>query len=849
MLALAASLLSASPPAAAAEAGDEAAFAALPAFATGGGRAGREGLSELAGLIVNGRDWGEGIVLVRRPDGRRLAPLAVVARALGLDLRETPAGPWLITPLGPARFEERELSRFGGERYAPIELLAERLAARIRFDDAEFALRIELPWDLAPQPGGSPDQPVRPDAQPGRFSLSALRGEIRLEQVDGRQSESGFLAVSGGLGPGSYHARLERDPSGRERLRDWQWSYREERRGLLLGHQFLAVHPLLSGFDFSGVQAAFVEGAPDLLRPADPLRLLDDGRAAVQNIRGEGPPGGIAELRLDGRTVARQRIPLDGRFEFLDVRLPPGYVRIEVLLYAPFAEGAPAAVLDLSGMVSPRLLPEGAYLLHGGAGVEGNPFDALLDTGESAYFLRGRRAFGGRLTLEAAALIRGGREELALGAVAGLGPLGLGGLALARADSASAWLSTLEGERERWFWRLFLREEAAGFSPARGEASERFAEVGYRRWPRLELSLIGREREGFGGDARFLKPALRYATDFGLSLSSRPDFLGEYVHDLYYAVTPRTRLYARRDAYAEQLGGEQRLSASWLVAASLLRERASGRERIALSASYQDADNAYGWYGDFGLLAGSGSKGYLLRVGRELWPGLRFRAEAMKDPLWYGVAGEVPERFGLGLSWDFGLSGGRLTRAGYSASGGRGTLAVAIEAPQGAPSLAGVAVRIDGQVRGRADAAGRLHLADLAPGVYRVELDEEGLPLELSPVERGLYAEIAPGRLTALRFRVAYRLGIVGRLGGKPEGRVLVRDREGLVRAEAALGADGVFRVEGLPPGRYRIEWVGAEGGMRAVREVELSQRYLSGLELIPGEGLSDTPGNVEGER
>ncbi len=248
-------------------------------------------------------------------------------------------------PLGPARFEERELSRFGGERYAPIELLAERLAARIRFDEADFALRIELSWDPAPQPGRSPDQPVRPDARPKELSLSALRGEIRLEQVDGEQSDSGFLAVSGGLGPGSYHARLERDPSGRSRLRDWQWSYREERRGLLLGHQFLAVHPLLSGFDFSGVQAAFVEGAPDLLRPADPLRLLDDGQAAVQNIRGEGPPGGIAELRLDGRTVARQRIPLDGRFEFLDVRLPPGYVRIASAALRALRGGAPAAVL------------------------------------------------------------------------------------------------------------------------------------------------------------------------------------------------------------------------------------------------------------------------------------------------------------------------------------------------------------------------------------------------------------------------------------------------------------------------------------------------------------------------
>lgn len=847
MLALAASLLSAPPPAPAGEAEDEAALAALPAFASGGGRGAREGLSELAGLIVNGRERGEAIVLVRRPDGRRLAPLSVLAAALGIELRETPTGPWLITPLGPARFEEREFERLGGERYAAIELLAERLAARFRFDEGEFALRVDLSWEPGLPAGSSPADPVRPEVRPGAVSLAGLRGEIRAERVDGARSESGFLAVRGGLGPGSYHARLERDPSGRERLRDWQWSYRDGRRGLLLGHQFLSVHPLLSGFDFAGLQGAWVEGAPELLAPSDPLRLLDDGQAAVQNIRGEGPPGGIAELRLDGRPVARQRIPLDGRFEFLDVRLPPGYVRIEVLLYAPFAEGAPAAVLDLSGMASPRLLPEGAFLIHGGAGVDGNPLDPLLESREGASFLRGRRAFGGRLTLEGAMLSRRGREELALSAVAGLGAFGLGSLSLARADSATAWLATVEGERERWFWQLFVREEEAGFAPARGEAFERFGEFGYRRWPGLEISLIGREREGFGGDARFLKPALRYTTGFGLSLSSRPDFLGEYVHDLYYAVTPRTRLYARRDLTADQLGGEQRLSASWLIAASLLRERASGRERIALSASYQDAGDAYGWYADVGLLAGSGTSGYLLRAGRELWPGLRFRAEAVKDPLWRREDGEVPARVGLALSWDFGFSGGRLTRAGAGLGGGRGTLAVTIEAPPGAPSLAGVAVRIDGQARGRADAAGRLHLADLPAGIYRVEIDEEAMPLELSPVDRGFWVEIASGRVTALRFRLAYRLGIVGRIGGRPEGRVLVRDPEGLLRAEAELGADGVFRVEGLPPGRYRIEWRSGAGTLWAAREVELSDRHLSGLELIPGEGIEPLPERSEG--
>lgn len=832
------------------EAESEDAFAALPAFASGGGRAVAGHTSELAGLVVNGRELPEGVVLVRDAEGLRHAPLAAVARALGLELRETPRGPWLATPLGSARFEEPELRRFGGERYVVLPLLAERLAARVAFEEADFALRIDLPWDPSPPPGASPEAPVRPERLPARAALTELRGEAAVERAGGELRESLFAAARGTLGPGRWHARLERDAQGARRLRDWQWQQRADGRGLLLGHQLLGVHPLLGGLELTGVQGAWVEGAPELLAPADPTRLVGDAVYAVENLRGEGPPGGIAELRIDGRTVARLRIPLDGRFEFLDVRLPPGYVRLEILLYPPFGDGVPAAVLDLSGMASPALLPEGGFLIHGGIGEEGNPLDGLAETRGAAGFARARRAFGPGLTLEGALLHRSGRSEGAVGAVGKLGALGVGSLSLAAADGAAAWLATLEGERGSWFWRLFLREEEAGFREGPGfpgDARDHYLELGLRRLPRLEISLIGRERAGLGNDARFLRPALRFQPRPGLALGSRPDFLGEYVHDLAWQIDARSRLYARRDAFIDQLGLERRLSDSWFLAASAQRERRGGAERLALVASYQDPGDVFGWYADLGLLAGRSQSGWLFRAGRELLPGLRLRAEALSDPFYAPTAGDPGERYLLALAWDLGRAPGGFTRAGLGL-GGRGAVAARIVVPEGFPPPEGVGLRVGGQLRGRSDAAGRVRIPDLAPGVHRVELDEEGLPLELSAVDRGFWVEVADGAVTEVEFRTALRLGVVGSVSGAAAaGRVRIRDAEGPVRAEAELGPDGVFRVDGLPPGRYRLEWLDASGRLRAARDLELRDRYLTGIELRAGEGLDD-PGAGRGE-
>lgn len=786
---------------------------------------------ELVGLVVNGREHADGLAMLVFPDGRRLLPLRELARALSIELIEERDALVLDTPIGRARFLPRELDRRAEEYFAAISVLAERLAAEMEFDEAEYAVRIRLPWNPRARPGISAEAPIRPDTSAPGATLSRLRGELLVENDRLGTRESGFLESSGRLGAGTWQGRFRRDPSGENRLQDYHWMIRGGEWAGLVGHQIVGAHPLLTGFDLTGVQVAWSDRADRLLAPLDPGRLVTDRIGPLRTLRGEGPPGGVAELVIDGLAVARLRIPLDGRFEFLDVPVAPGHVRIEVAVYAPFALGAPQEVLDFSGRASDRLMPEGATLVYAGAGREGNPFDGMVPERGAAGFVTARRGFTGRFTLEAAAQRAEAGDQSVLGVAADLGPVGVASAAFARADGATASLLTLDGDRGRAFWRVSLRDQDTGFrNELDFEIRDRYAEAGWRQWPRWELSLVARERTGPGEDVSFVKPAARLRPVNGLVLQSRPDSLGDYVHDVTWQVRRDTRLSARQDRAFRQLGADHRWSQQWSTSAALTESRDSGRRRGSVLVSWQESD-PFGWYADVGVLSGEGDTGFLLRAGRELRPGLRLRLEARKDPLFEGLFNERGTVARVALSFDFGRAGRGFTRAG-STRAGQGGVGGRIAATEGSTGLGGVAIRVNGQVRTRTDDNGRFSVANLGPGVYRVDLDDEGLPLELSAEDTGFWVEVAEGSITPVDFKVVLRLGAAGQLlgtDGAPAdgGRVQVVDDEGRVRARATATAFGYYRVDGLPPGAYRILWLDDGDALIGERSLVLTDTFV----------------------
>lgn len=781
--------------------------------AAGNDSGGRSARRELVGLLINGVEARDGIELLWAADDSLHVPLRALAGQLQLPVVDEADAIVLRTPLGDTRFETRELRPGNADAFAPLPLVATRLAAQVRFDQNDYALRVDLRWSPGTVVGASPEQPILPDALPPGADLSRLRGSLWHYRGGNTDRSDAQIEASGRLGPGVWQVRYLDTSASPARLQDYHWRVRNGQWSGLVGHQLVGNHPLLPAFDLTGAQGAWTNAPERLYSPIEPDRLVADRPGAVRTLRGEGVPGGVAELRIDDRVIERQGIPLDGWFEFVSVPMPSGYSRVEVVVYDNDVSAAAQTRIDFSDRASDRLLASGEYVLHGGIGQGGNPLDELRRGGGAAGFARGRAALGDRVTMETQVQSSERNGDYALaGADINLGRTGIASLAAANGESGNAWLAGIEGGGRHWFWRGYATGRDAGFNSELTPAlTERSGEIGWRLWPYAELSVVGRQRREDGSpDIDFIKPAARLRPMQGLHLSARPDFEGHYVYDAEWLPANDVRVSAHRDRRIEQLQLDHRFAPSWQATAAVTRDRDLDRRRDSVIVGYQEP-LFYGWTAEAGVLHSEGDFGMLARAGRELLPGVQFRAEVRRDPLYRGRNDGGETIASLGVLFDLGRAGRRFTRANSAARNTDGAIAGSVMI-RGAtlPAPEGVVVRINGQPRTRTDQAGRFHVSGLQPGVYRVEIDEEGLPIELSLSGSGHWAQVAAGASTSVDFRAELVLGVAGRITlddavSSERVRVIVLNDTGPVQNPTRPNDFGYYRIDGLPPGEYRL--------------------------------------------
>ena len=127
----------------------------------------------------------------------------------------------------------------------------------------------------------------------------------------------------------------------------------------------------------------------------------------------------------------------------------------------------------------------------------------------------------------------------------------------------------------------------------------------------------------------------------------------------------------------------------------------------------------------------------------------------------------------------------------------------------------------------------------------RVTIHEGDLPIALSPERRVWHAQVAPATTTVLRVPLELRLGASGLLttasgAAAADVDVVVVDDAGQEAGRTRSNRFGQFRIDGLPPGRYRARAGGAEVAF------ELVDDFVFGLALS---GLPDAPASTdEGE-
>ncbi|RUR31953.1 hypothetical protein ELY33_06995 [Vreelandella andesensis] len=765
---------------------------------------------ELAGLFINGNEQAMGIVHITLDDNTRRLPLDDLLPLLAIDSDAAGQSVKLTTPQGRVTLNPDEIYQYDSANYIKPSLLAERLSARITWNPSEFAWFIQLVWDANGNIATTSFETVEPDVLPPRFSLSRVRGEARFRHDNQEFQRWSFTELSGRAERATWQARHERSSQGLDRLTNYHFQTRSDNWASLIGHQQVSSHSLLPVMHLTGAQAAW-SNRPDLLTHSGATQLFNDSLSPIRSYAGEGPPGGTAELLINGATIERQRISLDGLFEFTNIEIGAGLNQVEINLFEPFAPNTPVKTLDVSARTSQSILPSGATRLYAGFGQEGNPLDNQITSHDSGSVFNVRQALGASLTFEGAAQNSQHGNQTAAGIIAALGPLGIASASIAESNRKQATLITLEGDQNDWFWRASLRDSDDGFSRNTNvDQRDHYGQFGVRR-PHWELALIGRERFGTSSHTSYVLPAARYRPTSSLTLTSRPDLAGDYQHEAHMIVQRNTRLRARHDSSANQLSLIHRWSSQWSSSASVSHSRHASQTQGSIGTRWQE-QNPFGWVLNLNVLHGDNKAGFLMQAGRELIPGLRFRGEAARTPV-HNHHSLPPQdtTASVVVAWDFGLTGGGLTRFGSSRPG-RGSLGGQLNAPSNHFDLSDIAIRVNGQVRSRTDAHGRFNVANLEPGIYQVDLDQEGLPLALSAQNQVINAEVAAGAITSVAFDSEILLGAAGQITDRAnkEGlsgvSVRIIDANEQPIAHANTNAFGYWRTDGLSPGDYQIE-------------------------------------------
>ncbi|MCQ4164877.1 carboxypeptidase-like regulatory domain-containing protein [Tahibacter harae] len=798
--------------------------------------------------ILNKKEVDANLALLRQPDGRDFVSLDDFTQLAGLgSQREADGSVRLSTPLGDALLTEADLLDDKGTTFVDVAALSRSLAAQVAFDQAEFALKVTLPWTPGEDTASQRRRPVESgpvDIAAPSASLSRWRSEVLTVETDGYVSSTANHRLVGALGPGNWRADFSHNLSGNDLGVDvgaLSWRMDRGNSRLLLGQERVFLHPLLQSFDLTGAQYAWTNAPGQVFDSSlgEAGQLLAYQARPTSVIRGSGPPGGTAELRYGGSVFARQTIRLDGRYEFTDVPAAPGdAIPVEVAVYEFGDNGTPLRVDQTYSQAGNLQLTAGAQAHYFGAGANGFLLDKdRLGAGNAAFY-QYRRGLSERFTGDFIVQSVDGRSQSVAGTAANFGVAGSWAAYVGRDDNGAQARQLLgDGQRGAWFWRAswldyddaYLSEQTVANHNIRAEAGRSFG-------PNLRLSLIHADASVTNGEKiNYTLPAVSWNPRPNLHVSARPEYNGDYAYDAQWAPRPGTRLSATRYGNLSQAGLEQNIGLNSRLSVMAQHDSVRGDRISAIFNRYQPGVAGLAW--SAGVLHGEGRSGFLADASLELRPGLSARLQALRDPL-APANGTV---VGLSLVADFAVTGAGLARGGANLGQVRdGGISGAIG--QGGRrrdglDLSNVPVLVDGLVRARTDAEGRYYVANLPPGVHRVELDSEGLPIELSVHEAPRRVEVRAGSLTRVDFSLDLRLGLAGQLTGAggaalADLEIQLVDAGQSIQGRSRSNRYGYYRIDGVAPGRYLLRAVGADGHVVAKREIVLEDRFLFGQEL-----------------
>ncbi len=767
------------------------------------------------------------------------------------------------TSLGTLSFDTGTLQAIEGIPCISFEQLNSSFYVKGRFVQSVFALALDVPWVPGKAVRKKKNAPqITPDIQAPSSSISFLRVEPQLSyEFNGELSRELLLETGGRFAGGVWDVTFEGDPTKKLLAEQYHWTTFNNHLAFRTGTGSTDLSSLVGGLDFTGVQFGWnnksILNQLDFERYTDSDAFLSLDRSQQRTIEGDAPPASIAELRLDGQVVARQRVGLNGRFLFRNVRMTSDLRKTQVFLYERTLREKPLAILDYTMSIMNRTLPAREFLIKAGGGIIGNPLSEE-NSDSTSWTGFGHVIYGlnNRMTVEAGIQYNPenvNREAFA-GTVLSIG--GNWGVALygARSNDRYAADFRLEGNGNDWNLSYFGRLNQAGYSKDGREKQKshtfRFSTGIFKPFDLLfygKYDKVGEEKP----DKYFL-PGLYWYVMPGLLLSALPNDEKKYRYEANMNFSSRSDLsvtYENKVANADlSYDFSRSLQSRTLYSRSFI----TGSDVSSLYFDWYPGGNRFDLF-RLGLSKAGEQIGYSLAWNKFVNAGLQLSLQysynmnnalqlETEDTFSNLTPPDARQYIALSLTWDIGRSGKRFypinrTAISHTRGGLAGSMKIMNETTLSSSDINNVDIMINRRKLGQRQVDGSFFVGNLKPGVYAVEIDTENLPLELNIPSKTTYVEVLNGAVSEIEIPVYAEYSIAGKVTD-PESKALeektvrVMDENGKVIDSARTNLFGYYRTKGLRPGTYTLSVSDTE------RKVTVEKDYIYGIDFTIEENV-----------
>ena len=726
------------------------------------------------------------------------------------------------TPIGSTKIHIEKIKNIDNRSMIALAYLADKLAISLSFDFQEYALIAEVPWfettDMANNEIIEPSGNTRVvDISPTSVSLSYLDSEYYYRNSSTNETVFSQTEVGGNLLSGAWQARFRNYIDNDGFVENYLWYKNLSNQRWMVGNSPVSLNRILGGFNFTGVQTAWsntnIERFTENIHSE---QLIANQSSAIRTFKGIGIAGGTVELRIEGQQIATTITRLDGEFIFQNIQLPStSYVQIEAWVYEPNIDSFPIKIINLSSYNNNRNLPDNMLLLQSGIGVNGNLIEQHRSDLDSAFFASAQYAINDKFTLESIVQSVGNEQTTMLGARNLLGRFGFLESNIAYNNGQTAWRTELLNQQKNWFIRGSAQHlPKSWLNRQTVRIDDTFTEFGWFK-ENLELSIIGRDFRSGNIDISYVLPAVRWRPSNRVSLSSRPDQNGYYSNYLTWQLSKKQHFNVllnkndRNALWQYRFNYNQRLSVQYI-------ENKNKQKRTAFIYSHSRTHRrGFGW--SAGILHGNNATGYLADLDYEITPGLRVRAQIVRDPWLSGANQPLDTVVGVNITANFNFGKQGISRGSFQRGlNNNGSITGVVKPPKQKDvsyNLGGISILVNGQLYTKTNSQGKFSIPYINNGIYEIELDLDGMPISLQPIKDSYVLRVNSGANTEVQFNTQVLLGISGTaisINGNVLANVALQisaisDPDNNILHSLITNTFGKFRFYGLKPDNYLL--------------------------------------------